>query len=198
MRVIGGTAKGMRLRTIRVPHLRPMLDRVKEALFNIIRSDLQGTDVLDLFSGCGGLGIEALSRGATSCVFVEFDPALVGVLSENVRKCGLCDRAHIVRADVLSLGERGRPCAAPPAGLVFADPPYALVEDPNRRGELFRTLEALLGSWIAPGALVVLHHAPMPHALWPTTRMRRVDQRIYGRSQISLLEVLEEPDDERR
>ena len=100
------------------------------------------------------------------------------------------------KTPMFSLGEGDRPQLGPPAGLVFADPPYAVVENPNRRGDLFCALEGMVGAWIALDGLLVLHHAPMPHALWPTTRMERVDQRVYGKSQISLLQVLEDPDDE--
>ena len=84
MRVISGTARGTKLRTLDLEHLRPMLDRVKESLFNIIRDRIEGVRVLDLFSGVGSLGIEALSRGASRCIFLEQDPRLVRVLVQNL------------------------------------------------------------------------------------------------------------------
>jgi 16S rRNA (guanine(966)-N(2))-methyltransferase RsmD len=195
MRVISGTARGTRLRTLEVPHLRPMLDRVRQALFNIIRSEVEGAVALDLFSGCGALGIEALSRGAASCTFVERDSRLASLLRENIEKCGLSARAHILRADVLALPGRRLPDGTCAADLVFVDPPYVMVDDPNQRADLFRILQDLMDSWIARGALLVLHHGPLPYALWPTRRMRCFDRRLYGNSQISLFKVGEEGSD---
>jgi len=197
MRVISGTARGRKLRTLELPHLRPMLDRVKEALFNIIRGELEGARVLDLFSGCGALGIEALSRGAAACVFVESDRRLAELIGQNLSACGLEGASRVVAANVWAL------CAMPPpeglpADVVLADPPYADVDDPNRRSELFGVLESMIGGWVVPGALVVLHHAPMPHAIWPTQRMQCLDRRVYGRSQITLFEVAKESADGRQ
>ncbi len=76
-----------------------------------------------------------------------------------------------------------------PAEVVFCDPPYAMVADPNARADLFEALERLLGGWIAPGAVLMLHHAPMPYALWPTERLVETDRRIYGRSQLTFFDV---------
>jgi len=195
MRVIGGTARGTKLRTLEVEHLRPMLDRVREALFSIIRGRLEGALVLDAFSGCGALGIEALSRGAGSCVFVERDARLARLLEENVEKCHMVDRCEVLRVDALSLPARRAPRGMAPVQVAFFDPPYAMVEDPNGRAELFAVIEEMLQWWIAPGALVVLHHAPLPHALWPTQGLECTDRRVYGRSQISLFNVPGEASD---
>ena len=189
MRVISGTARGTKLHALDVPQLRPMLDRVKESLFNIIRDRLDGVPVLDLFSGSGALGIEALSRGAASCLFVEQDPKLVGLLRRNVEKCHMTDRCRVLEADFFALPGQCPPAGALPADVVFADPPYAVVDDPNRRAELFGVLEGMAGEWIRAGALVMLHHEPLPHALWPTQRLECFDQRVYGRSQITLFEL---------
>jgi 16S rRNA (guanine(966)-N(2))-methyltransferase RsmD len=189
MRIISGSARGQNLETVDLPHLRPMLDRVRENLFNIIRFDVDGAEVLDLFSGCGSLGIEALSRGADGCVFVESDRRLVELIQRNVDQCGFADRAYVLRDDVFMLPGRPPPPRHGLAEVVMADPPYDFIDDPNRRSEVFEALEGMIGSMIAPGALLVVHHAPMPHALWPTDRMRCFDRRVYGNSQISLFEV---------
>ena len=192
VRVISGTARGRKLRTLDLPHLRPMLDRVRESLFNIIRADVEGARVLDCFSGCGALGIEALSRGAASCVFVEQDRRLVGALTHNLDRCGMLDRCEVLKAGFFSLPQLPAPEGMLPADLVFLDPPYACVDDPNRRRELFDVLEGLTGTWVRPGALLVLHHRPMPHVLWPSRRLVCCDQRIYGRSQITFFELPED------
>ena len=189
MRVISGTARGTKLRTSDAPHLQPMTDRVKENLFNIIRAVVGDSRVLDCFSGCGALGIEALSRGAASCVFVERDPRLVRLVRANVEKCHLSDRGTVLEADFFSLPGTAPPVGVLPAGLAFVDPPYAFVDDPNRRAELFRVTEAIVGAWIGCDAVLMLHHEPMPHALWPTRLLKCYDQRVYGRSQLTFFEL---------
>jgi len=191
MRVIGGTARGTRLRTLQVPHLRPMLDRVREALFNIVRPLPQGERVLDLFSGCGALGIEALSRGAESCLFVEQDARLVRLLKENLQKCRLTARAKVLGQDVLRLPLMEPPAAFAPARLVLADPPYALIDSPEGRERFFASLQQMAGRWIAKGALVVLHHRPMRQVSWPSGCLRPIECRAYGRSQLTFFEAEE-------
>ncbi len=187
MRIISGTARGTKLKSVDDPALRPMLDRVKDPLFNILRHLTSGAHVLDLYSGSGALGIETLSRGAVRCVFVEKDPRLVRLIEVNAERCHVTDRCKVLQAAVDTLPRRPPP--RPAADMVFVDPPYALVDDPNERAALFATLEALLGSWIGADAVLVLHHRPMRHALWPTERFSEWDQRVYGRSQLTFFEV---------
>lgn len=189
MRIIGGTARGTRLQSLPVATLRPMLDRVKESLFNILREDIAGSRVLDLFSGSGALGLEALSRGAASCVFVENDSRLAALVMENARRCKLADRCELMQASVLELPRYRPMVGGVPADIALAGPPYVMVDDPNKRAELFKALEDLCGLWIRPGALVVVHHRPMPYAVWPTSCLRQTDQRIYGRSQLTFFEM---------
>lgn len=189
MRIISGEAKGQKIDTLDVPHLRPMLDRVRENLFNIIQFDVDGARVLDLFSGCGSLGIEALSRGAESCIFVESDKDLVDLIEGNLQQCGLMDRAYVLRDDVFMLPGRLPPPGYQTADLVMVDPPYEQIDDPNARPRVFEALEGMIGGMIAPDALVILHHSPMPHALWPTDRMKCVDRRVYGKSQLTFFVV---------
>jgi 16S rRNA (guanine966-N2)-methyltransferase len=172
-----------------------MLDRVKESLFNIIRDMVPGSRVLDLFSGTGALGLEALSRGAEFCLFVEGDPRLVRLVTQNAERCRLVERCMTLRADVLGLTDLSPPPSARlPAGLVFVDPPYDLVDDPNRRSALFGALEGLSPSWVEPGAALVLHHEPIPYAVWPTEALREWDKRIYGRSQLTFFDYVEGED----
>jgi 16S rRNA (guanine(966)-N(2))-methyltransferase RsmD len=195
VRIIAGTARGTKLRALSSNALRPMLDRVKESLFNIIRHDLPGARVLDLFSGTGSLGLEALSRGAAECVFVEQDPRLAGLVEENAESCGLAERCRLVQGDVLALPERQPPSDSGPADLVFVDPPYVMVDDPNSRPELLGALERLEGRWIGRPALLVLHHRPIPHAIWPVRKLLETDKRIYGGSQLTFFEWAENGDD---
>jgi 16S rRNA (guanine966-N2)-methyltransferase len=132
IRVIGGTFKGRRLSFVRSPRVRPMPAKLKEALFNIglIQDRIKDALVLDGFAGTGSIGIEALSRGARSAVFVEeFYPA-VKAIRENLARCEAEDRGRVVHGEfnraVIRLAKEG-------AGfdLVFLDPPYKLLEDRN-------------------------------------------------------------------
>lgn len=120
MRVITGTARGTSLKAPAGMTTRPTADKVKQALFNIIQYDISG-DVLDLFAGSGQLGIEALSRGARHCVFVDQSADAIRVIRDNLEKTKLADRAQVIRADSLSYLARCRKTFR----LIFLDPPYA-------------------------------------------------------------------------
>jgi 16S rRNA (guanine(966)-N(2))-methyltransferase RsmD len=185
VRIISGSARGTKLQSLPIDSLRPMLDRVKEALFNIIHEQVPGTRVLDLFSGSGALGLEALSRGSEFCTFVEKDRRLAGLVRRNVAKCRFEDRSDLLQLDVFVLARRSPGVQAGPADLVFADAPYAIIDDPNERGRLFRLFDRLVGRWIAPGGSLILHHGPMPFAVWPGEILTQTDKRIYGNSQLT-------------
>jgi 16S rRNA (guanine966-N2)-methyltransferase len=117
MRVITGTARGRRLREPKGNEIRPTTDQVKEALFNIIQFDVEGRRVLDLFAGTGQLGIEALSRGAESAVFLEQSKDAFELVKENLKICGL--EGRVVQADSIGFLEK---CGK--FDIVFIDPPY--------------------------------------------------------------------------
>jgi 16S rRNA (guanine966-N2)-methyltransferase len=125
MRVVAGVAGGQRLRAPAGRRLRPTSERVREALFNSLGSldAICGATVLDLFAGTGALGIEALSRGATSAVFVDADAQAVRAVEDNLGATGLGGRARVVQADVFRF-LAGAP-ALPTFDVAFADPPYA-------------------------------------------------------------------------
>ena len=120
MRVITGTARGKRLETLPGEDLRPTGARVKEGLFSAIQFDIEGRRVLDLFAGCGQLGIEALSRGAQKAVFVDESAAAVGVINGNLKNCGLADRATVYKNDFSTFLSHCRETF----DIVFIDPPY--------------------------------------------------------------------------
>lgn len=124
LRVIAGSARGHTLAVPPGTHIRPTLDRVREALFSIIGPAIQGARFLDLFAGSGANGIEALSRGAASCTFIDSDARAVACIRDNLVGTRLADKAQVIRA---TLPEQ-LPNVLPgePFDLVFADPPYAL------------------------------------------------------------------------
>lgn len=121
MRVITGSARGRRLETLPGDNTRPTGEKVKESLFSAIQFDIEGRRVLDLFAGSGQLGIEALSRGASGCVFVDKNTEAVQVIRRNLQHTNLSEKAQVLGTDALSYltrpGDR--------FDLVFLDPPYA-------------------------------------------------------------------------
>ena len=121
MRVITGKARGVQLKTPEGLLTRPTTDRVKEALFSIIQFDIPGKRVLDLFGGTGQLGIEAISRGAKSAVFVDTADKACNLIRENLRRCKMETDARVVRADYMDFLGRCKERF----DIVFLDPPYA-------------------------------------------------------------------------
>ena len=117
MRVISGKYRGRRLLEPSGRDVRPTADQVKEAVFNIIQFDIEGRRVLDLFAGTGQMGIEALSRGARECVFVDSSRDSLRLVKENLSRCGA--EAPVVQCDALAYLRRGERF-----DLVFIDPPY--------------------------------------------------------------------------
>lgn len=122
MRVIAGSARSLRLKTVEGITTRPTTDRIKETLFNMISNEVPGACFLDLFSGSGAIGIEALSRGAGQAVFVENNREAVKCIQENLMHTRLTDKAVILTADCLSAA--GSLQSYGPFDLVFMDPPY--------------------------------------------------------------------------
>ena len=186
-RIVAGKAGGARLR---VPKkgTRPTTERVREALFNILEVDgeLDGARVLDLFAGSGGLGLEALSRGAAGVLFVEADRSAAEVLRGNIAAVGLGGVVRQRRVlDVLRAG------ADEPVDLVLVDPPYALDE-----GELADSLAALApGGWVDDGALVVVErHRRSGPPRWPAgfrvLRDRRYGENVLHRAEYRPTEVV--------
>ena len=123
MRVIAGTARGVQLKTPDGMQTRPTADRVKEALFSIIQFEIPCARVLDLFGGTGQLGIEALSRGAQSAVFVDASEKACALIKENLKRTKLQDCGKVIRSDYMEYLDRCRE----KFDIVFLDPPYAEV-----------------------------------------------------------------------
>ena len=123
MRVITGSARGITLKTPEGMTTRPTTDRVKEAMFSIIHFEIPGADVLDLFGGTGQLGIEALSRGAKSAVFVDAGEPACRLIRENLKRTKLEAQGRVIRSDYLSYLDRTKE----QFDIILLDPPYAEV-----------------------------------------------------------------------
>lgn len=120
LRVISGKARGRRLRSVPGDTTRPITDRVKEALFNIIGADIQGATLLDLFAGTGAVGIEALSRGAAFALFVDLNRLPIQTIRQNLKSTSLAAGAQVLRSDALALLERQPPR---PFDYIYIAPP---------------------------------------------------------------------------
>lgn len=181
MRIVAGTLRGRPIAAPDGSATRPTSDRVREAVFNILAHGtenftLEGCRVLDLFAGTGALGLEAVSRGAASCLFVEEDATARGVIRRNIEAFGLTGRTHIYRRDATRMGE-----ALPRErfGLVFADPPYG-------KGLGEKALEAVAsGGWLDEGAIAVLEERADVDVTWPTG-FTPLDRRTWGDTSVHL------------
>lgn len=167
--------------------VRPVMGRVKNAVFNILADRLPGTQVLDLYAGSGSFGIEALSRGAASADFVEREPAHAAVLRENLRALALEDRARLHmkdnRAAFAALAGEGKAF-----DLILADPPYSL-DRKVLQPEVFADLQALAASPVwAPGGILVLDHRGGRPAFPETLAPWLTQQRDYGEATVSFFQ----------
>jgi 16S rRNA (guanine966-N2)-methyltransferase len=180
MRVIAGTAGGLRL-VVPKTDIRPTMDRVKAAIFSSLGETVIGARVLDLFAGTGALGIEALSRGAASVMFVENDRAAVAAIEQNLAQTGLTGRVR--KQDVFDFLSHAS--TAEPHDLIFADPPY----DKSKLGDAFTRLllrNDRLPARLTSAGIFVLEKRPgerLPAAdLWEVTR-----RKAYGATETIFL-----------
>lgn len=166
----GGTAKGAKLFSVPGRDVRPATSRVRISLFEILKPRLAGAIVADLFAGTGSLGLEALSRGAEFCTFLDTDRRSVEVLRRNLEKLRFADRAEIRQES--AFGAR----VSRPVDLLFVDPPYAFYDD--RRAEMDRLMADWASSGLAPDARILVEHRPGQTVAHPGLEV--CDERSYG------------------
>ncbi len=142
MRIIAGEFKSRPIYSPPDEGTRPMPDRVKESVFSILRGHCEGARVADFFAGTGTVGLEAISRGAVECVFVEKRREVARVLEANIEMLGAGDRAEVVVGDALGIGAISR--VAPGTHLVFMDPPYAMMEEAGQRRRVMSAASKLV------------------------------------------------------
>ncbi|MGI9523494.1 MAG: 16S rRNA (guanine(966)-N(2))-methyltransferase RsmD [Hyphomicrobiaceae bacterium] len=179
MRIVSGRFKGRRLARPSGGDLRPTSDKVRESIFNILshgrlQCDLEGAHVLDLFAGTGALGIEALSRGAATCLFVETDVASRALIQENINAFGLGGVSRLFRRDATLLGPANQ---TGQITIAFADPPYG--QQLAERA----LISAIDGRWLASGASIVIEEARDAAVALPPSLMV-CERRTYGETQI--------------
>jgi 16S rRNA (guanine966-N2)-methyltransferase len=180
LRIISGSLKGKKLHSIQGVTIRPTADRLRESIFNILSFRVHKAMVLDLFAGTGALGIEALSRGAESAVFVDNNPRAIAVIKSNIKSCCFEKHAHIIRWDIKKklncLVTIGRTF-----NLVFLDPPYnrGMVKPALLNLEYTRSVEK--------GSCIVVEHSPLEPIPEDLFIFEIADQRRYGKTLVSFL-----------
>jgi len=184
MRIVGGRLGGRTLASPRSQAIRPTADRLRESLFNILihayGDPVTGARVLDLFAGTGGLGLESLSRGAAFALFVDDAAEARALLRENIAALGLGGVTRIFRRDAIRLGPAH---PVEPFSLVFLDPPYG-------KGLAEKALvSARDGSWLAPGALVVVEEAA-DAAFAAPSGFEEVERRQYDDTEVVFLRLV--------
>ncbi len=186
MRVIGGEARGAHLKGPPDKGTRATADKVREAMFNVLATYMEGARVLDLYSGTGALGIEALSRGALVCDFVERRPALCAVIRENLAHTRLAERGRVIQASVHQVLST----LTGPYDLILADPPYMDADGPGLVGS------PALHRLLAPDGIVMLEHSPRVVVSGHVGPLRFVRTRGYGDSAVSFWPQRAEGDEE--
>lgn len=180
MRVVAGLAKGRILKAVPGAATRPITDRAKVALFDILAPDIAGASVLDLFAGTGAVGIEALSRGAARVVFVDSEPAAIRVIHENLERTGLNVGAQVVRTDAFGfLDRRG----VPAFDIIYIAPP-------QYRGMWREALQRIdrHSAWLVPDGQAIVQVDPREFGEVELTVLQEVDTRRYGSTLLAFYE----------
>jgi len=183
LRIIGGELKGKKLYTKPGTLIRPTADRLRESIFNILSYQVKEAIVLDLFAGTGAFGIEALSRGADSAVFIDNNKTALSVVERNVQSCAVDNRSQIIRWNIVknlncikSIGSK--------FDLVFMDPPY-------NKGQIKPSLINLHDSGsLGNDACIIVEHnylEPIPETY---SQLELIDQRKYGKKLISFMKYV--------
>ena len=180
LRIIGGDLKGKKLYSIPGTTIRPTADRLRESIFNILSFRVQDAVVLDLFAGTGAFGIEALSRGAESVVFVDNNKGVISVIDRNVRSCALGNRAKIIKWNII----KNLNCLksiSTAFDLVFLDPPY---NQNMVKPSLFNLDHSRA---LARAACIVVEHSLLEAIPQDLLTFELADQRKYGKTLVSFL-----------
>ena len=180
MRVITGSARGTRLKTLEGLDVRPTTDRVKEGMFSAIQFEIPGARVLDLFAGSGQLGIEALSRGAKQAVFVDQSKESLAVVKENLKKCGFTDNCEIHQKTAESFLRSARGTF----DMIFLDPPY--------RMQILEKIIPELPAVLSPGGKVIAEHENNCKLPEKISNLRLQKEYFYGKIVVSVYEATEE------
>jgi 16S rRNA (guanine966-N2)-methyltransferase len=189
LRVIAGSARGMKLKPVPGDSTRPIMDRVKESLFNIIGEEIIDADFLDLFGGTGSVGIEALSRGANHSVFIELDKKALKTITDNLRHTKLKDRATVIHRNAYHVVEQ------PPERLYH----YIYIAPPQYKDMWKHILEKIDNNvaWHHPESIVIVQIDPKEYdSDTELKHLDQYDQRKYGRTLLLFYEFIAHSDNQ--
>lgn len=180
MRIIAGTYRGRLLKTVRDLSIRPTTDRAKQTIFDVLsnRLDFEGAEVLDLFSGSGSLGLEAISRGAKHVVFVDRSPQSLGVLESNIATLGCEDRCSVYSAEVFWFLKNTKRSF----DVIFVDPPYALERITELPAALFSS------PVVSAGSHVVMEHSK-ESPVEPKETEYEITRKSFGQTTVLILKA---------
>lgn len=192
MRIISGKGKGKRLTALSSKKTRPILDRVKESLFNILGDSILDSVVLDLFAGTGSLGIEALSRGAKRCLFVDNSTNAIRVIKKNLRDTGFLKKTVVLKINAFRLAGFLKNTHIK-FDLMLVAPPYKLLDtDCRDRKRIFSLLDECVSREIIneKGVIVLQHHKKQMVSQESFKQLKVIDERRYGTTQLTFLRTI--------
>ena len=182
MRIISGKAKGTKLYTLEGTNTRPTLDRVKESIFNIMQGEIQDARVLDLFSGCGAIGLEFLSRGAEKAVLCDKSKDAIEIIKKNVQKTHMEEQTQILNIDFEECLEKVK---TQKFDIIYLDPPYAT-------NYISKAIKKIIGNEIITNESIIILETDDEKRILEeikNTEVHIVDKRKYGRATIIFLKL---------
>jgi len=181
MRIIAGEFRGRKLLPPEGDATRPITDRVKQSLFDILTPHIEGSRVYDLFAGTGSMGLECLSRGAGHATFFEADRSALERLKKNIAALKVESRSQIILGDLFKWFSTSMPTEC--ANLIFLDPPYRLLKEQSEK--LRKLADSIANNHLAPEGLVIFRHDAEDELRLP--QMNAVDRREYGGMMLEFL-----------
>lgn len=182
LRLTGGTGKGAKLHSVPGLDVRPALSRLRISLFEILKPRLEGVRAIDLFAGTGSLGLEALSRGAAHCTFIDLDRRCIETLEKNVAKLRVADRATLLQGSAFEAAR----LVSGSFSLVFVDPPYFLYDE--KGADLEAAVKALAPA-LDDGALLLVEHRTTQAFPESWAGGAKSDERVYGGTTVTFYRV---------
>lgn len=179
MRIIAGEFRGRKLLSPATDATRPITDRVKQSLFDIITPRIPGATVYDCFAGTGSMGLESLSRGAKKVIFFELDKSAVKLLRQNIATLKVEDRSQVIAADIFR--HFTAKATFPSADLIFLDPPYRFLAE---RSKELQKLARSLATQMNPDGVLIFRHDAGDHL---ELSLDHLDRRTYGNMELELL-----------
>jgi 16S rRNA (guanine966-N2)-methyltransferase len=187
LRIISGTKRGMTILSPKGDKTRPITDRVKESIFDVLYKYnlIEGRLIADLFCGTGSFGLEALSRGAKEAIFVDTDRRVLEILKKNIAKTGFDSQVRVVCANAFKVGAP-RSTDEQKYSLVFVDPPYEMSKDSGPNSRLARLLE-LLNEQITDDGLVIVRTEEKVNLLDTYGKLKIIDKRVWSSMTVTFL-----------